>query len=70
MDPVNLLSVCVIAFVSVFALLSFLALAMRAITALFPERIAKVDPVIAAAISSTIATIIPGAQVTRIEEES
>jgi hypothetical protein len=43
---------------------------MQLITVLFPERKAAVDPTVVAAISSTVATLYPGARVTRIEEES
>ena len=70
MEPTNLLLVCLIAFGVVFSVLSLLAAAMHAITALFPERAAHVDDTIVAAISSTVATLAPGAHVTRIEEES
>ena len=70
MSDLNLLSVCLIALTSVFTLLGFLAVAMAVITRLFPEKQSKVDPVLVAAIASTVSTLIPGAQVTRIEEES
>jgi hypothetical protein len=66
----NLFAICGIAFGAVFVLLSFLALTMQLITVLFPERKAAVDPTVVAAISSTVATLYPGARVTRIEEES
>jgi hypothetical protein len=65
----SLVSVCSIAFVSVFILLGFLAAAMQLITVLFAARQPVTDPAIAAVISSTVATLIPGAQVTHIEEE-
>jgi TRAP-type C4-dicarboxylate transport system permease small subunit len=69
-EPTNLLLVCLIAFGVVFAVLSVLAASMHAITILFPERAARVDDVVVAAISSTVATLVPGARVTRIEEDS
>jgi hypothetical protein len=65
----SLLPLCSIAFVSVFILLAFLAVAMYLITVIFPERREAVDVVLAAAISSTVASVYPGARVTRIEEE-
>jgi hypothetical protein len=70
LDVMNLFAICGIAFGAVFVLLSFLALTMQLITVLFPERKAAVDPTVVAAISSTVATLYPGARVTRIEEES
>lgn len=70
MEPGNLVQICIIAFVSVFGLLSFLALAMKVITAVFPERLKRLDPALVAAISSTVANILPGSTVTKIEEES
>jgi TRAP-type C4-dicarboxylate transport system permease small subunit len=69
-EPANLMLVCLIAFGVVFSVLAVLAAAMHAITVLFPERVAKVDEAVVAAISSTVATLVPGAHVTRIEEES
>ena len=70
MNDLNLIAVCLIAFTSVFTLLGFLAMAMAVITRVFPEQQAKVDAALLAAISGTVSTLIPGAQVTRIEEES
>lgn len=70
MGEVNILSACSIAFLAVFVLLAFLAVVMRLIMAVFPERKAVLDSVMVAAISSTITTLIPGSRVTRIEEES
>lgn len=70
MDAPNLIAVCFLAFVIVFLLLAFLAAAMRLITALFPERRKALDPAVAAAISTSVATLYPGARVTRIEEKS
>lgn len=69
MEPTSLFSVCTIAFVSVFALLSFLAVTMHLTTVLFPVRGTAVDPAIVAAISGTVASVVPGARVTHIEEE-
>ncbi len=69
MEPTSLLLLCSTAFVSVFVLLAFLAVAMHLITVFFPERRAAVDAVVSAAIATTVASIIPGARVTRIEEE-
>ncbi len=70
MDTANLFSICGVAFAAVFALLSFLAVVMRLITALFPARQYVLDSAVIAAISTTVAGVIPGARVTQIEEES
>ena len=70
MEVTNLFAVCGLAFGAVFVLLAFLALAMHLITLFFPERRSPTDPTVVAAISSTVATLYPGARVTRIEEES
>jgi putative flippase GtrA len=69
LDIASLLSACTIAMVAVFVLLGFLAVLIELITRLFPDRQLPVDPAVAAAISSAVATIFPGAHVTRIEED-
>ncbi len=69
MNPESLIQICAIAFLSVFGLLSFLAIAMTVITSVFPERVSRLDPALVAAISSTVATLLPGSTVTKIEEE-
>lgn len=70
MGEVNILSACSIAFLAVFVVLAFLAMVMQLIMAVFPERKTALDPLLVAAISCTVSTLIPGARVTRIEEES
>jgi len=65
----SLFSACLIALVSVFTLLGALAVIMELITVLFPAREQKIDPVLVAAITTTVASVYPGAGVTRIEEE-
>ena len=69
MDSTSLLSICSIALVAVFVLLTFLAVAMHLITVLFPVRNRGLDPAVVAAISGLVASVIPGATVTNIEEE-
>jgi hypothetical protein len=66
----TILSICTIAFLAVFVLLGFLAVVMQLITVFFPERKVGIDQTLVAAISSTVASVYPGARVTRIEEES
>jgi hypothetical protein len=67
-DQPNFIVVCSLAFLTVFLLLAALALAMRAITILFPMRHDEDGAAIVAAIASSVAVISPGARVVRIEE--
>ncbi len=69
MGPPNMLLICVSAFIAVFALLTLLALAMRSLIAVFPERLAKADPALLAAVSATVSAVFPGTKITRVEEE-
>ena len=70
MEAATVFSACLIALAAVFTLLGVLALTIELITTLFPERRQAIDPVLAAAISTTVASVFPGARVTRIEEDS
>ncbi len=70
MEQYSLFAVCNIAYTTCFVVLGVLALVMYAITAVFPVGTAKTDAALIAAITSTVAAIIPDAQVTKIEEES
>ena len=65
----NLFVVCMSSFVSVFAVLTFLAIVMRLLTAVFPEKTkGGVDGPLLAAIHSAFAVVKPGTKVTKIEE--
>ncbi len=68
MESANLLIVCASAFAAVFLLLSVLALVMRLITVVFPQRDSGTDAVVVAAITTTMSTIYPNARITNIEE--
>ncbi len=70
LDVTGLFSACLVAITAVFSLLGVLALIMRLITALFPVREARTDSAVVAAISTAVASVWPGAKVTRIEEKS
>jgi hypothetical protein len=68
MQP-NLLVICVSAFAAVFVLLSFLAVVMRALVALFPAEVAAgTDAAMIAAVTSAVSVAYPGTKVTKIEE--
>lgn len=69
MHATSLVVVCVIAFAVVAAVLTALAASIRLLTILFPARVAAVDAAVVAAVSTAAASLIPGARVTRIEEE-
>jgi len=70
MAALSLITICIIAFAAVFVLLILLAVAMHVITIVFPERAASADGAVIAAISGAVASLSPGARVTRIEEDS
>ncbi len=68
MGSLDLLVICVSAFVVVFLILTLLALVMRLIMAVFPEKVVKADSAYLAAIASVISTIYPGTRITKVEE--
>ncbi len=68
MEAPSLLLICLNAFVAVLGLLSLLSLGMRLLITLFPERVPKTDAVVASTIQAAVASVSPGARVTRIEE--
>lgn len=78
----NLIAICGVSFLVVFAELGALALIMVAITSLFPAKEAPAapkkssrpgtrtaDPAVLAAVEVTVHTLIPGARVVRMEED-
>lgn len=68
MEVTNLLTVCFSAFIAVFFVLTFLAISMRLIIAIFPEKQKDEDSAIIAAISSTMSSLYPKTKITKIEE--
>jgi len=68
-DVTGLFSACLTALVAVFSLLGLLAAIMRLITTVFPVREADIDSTVVAVVSAAVASVWPGARVTRIEEE-
>jgi hypothetical protein len=68
MSSVNLLSVCGSAFVGVFLLLAVLALIMRIILYIFPQREAGTDVAVLAAVTAVVGAVYPGSEVTKVEE--
>ncbi|HRD67064.1 MAG TPA: hypothetical protein PKY50_13040 [Candidatus Competibacter sp.] len=69
MENPNLFLVCLNAFTAVLGLLWMLAIALRGLIELFPEKPApQTDAAVAVAIAAAANAIVPGARVTRIEE--
>ena len=66
----NLLSMCISSFAAVFTVLTFLAVAMRLIMVIFPEKQIETadDAAIYAAVTSTYSRLYPGMKVTNIKE--
>ncbi len=69
MEPAELTTICGIAFLVVFLILLLLALIMRCMMLIFPEKAVKVDPAIVAAVAATVQTIFPGTKITKLEEK-
>jgi hypothetical protein len=64
----DIVSICISALITVFALLSFLAIIMKLVVLLFPEKASTDDQAIAAAVAATVASQFPGRSISRIEE--
>lgn len=69
MEEYNLLMICFSALIAVFALLGTLAIVMKILTGLFPEKVDGIDSAVLAAIHSAYAVVAPGARITSIEEK-
>ena len=69
MGPPNLLMICVAAFCAVFLLLAFLALVMKILTNVFPEKVADgIDSAMLAAISASMSVVYPQTKITTVEQ--
>ena len=68
MDFADLLLICTSAFVAVFMLLTLLALVMRIIIVLFPQKADETDAAILGALASVMSTLHPGTKITKVEE--
>ncbi len=68
MGSMDLLLVCGLSFISVFAVLSVLALVMHLITYLLPQKDQKNDTTVYAAIAASAAQVYPKRKITKIEE--
>ena len=68
MGQVDLLIICISAFIAVFILLAILALVMKLIIVVFPMKAGRSDAVMLAAVATAVSTIYPGTKLTNIEE--
>jgi len=68
MNTHELLTVCLLAFFWVFAVLAILAIIMRVMTIAFPQKDTTSDIPLYTAITAVIGQILPGTRVTKIEE--
>lgn len=68
MESADILAICFSAFVTVFVILSCLAIFMQIIMKSFPMKKTEQDVAVYSAIASAYATIYPGTKITKIEE--
>lgn len=68
MPSADLVVICLVAFLVVFVILAFLALMMRVIMSVFPEKKMESEAAIIAAIAAVTQTVFPGTQITHVEE--
>lgn len=68
MPASELLPICIAAFIWVFTILIVLAVVMRLIILIFPEKKAGTDAAVIAALSATVQAAFPGTTINKIEE--
>lgn len=68
MGSPELLVICISAFIAVFVLLAVLAVVMRLIIIIFPQKTPVGDTAMLAAVASVAATLYPGTKITKVEE--
>ncbi len=69
MGEPNLLMICVAAFCSVFVLLAFLALVMKILINVFPEKVKEeLDAAMMAAVSASLSALYPETKITKVEQ--
>lgn len=65
----ELLVICGIALLFVFIILAVLALIMRLIIIVFPEKEAVADSAVLAAVSAAVYSLFPGTKISKVEEQ-
>jgi Na+/H+-dicarboxylate symporter len=69
MGEANLLMICVAAFCAVFLLLAFLALLMKILINVFPEKVKdELDAAMLAAVSASLSVVYPQTKITKVEQ--
>ena len=69
MGEPNLLMICVAAFCAVFVLLAFLALVMKILINVFPEKVKEeLDAAMLAAVSASLSVLYPETKITKVEQ--
>ena len=68
MNPSGLLQISITAFISVFVLLTILALLMRLIMTIYPQKRVTADMAVVAAVTTAVQAMYPGMQITKVEE--
>lgn len=68
MEEVNLIFISVIAFAAVLILLTMMAGTIYLLTTLFEEKAERIESPLVAAISASVASVMPGAKVVKIKE--
>ncbi|MBN1272335.1 MAG: hypothetical protein JXB26_08695 [Candidatus Aminicenantes bacterium] len=69
MESSSILLICTLAFLMVFLLLAFLAVLMRLIIYLFPEKAKITDAAVFAAMAAVFRNIFPHSKISNIEEK-
>jgi hypothetical protein len=67
MEANDLYLICGIAFLTVFVILAILALLMRLILLIFPEKRTEVDAAMIAAVTTAVQNLFPGTKISKIE---
>ena len=68
MQSVDLAVICSVAFLMVFVILALLAVVMKLIILILPEKKAVSDAAMIAAITAAVQTVFPGTKLTKVEE--
>ena len=68
MQSAELVVICGAAFLIVFIILTLLALTMKLIMIIFPEKKAVSDEAVIAALAAAVQNVFPGTKLTNIEE--
>jgi hypothetical protein len=69
MGTASLLVICLVAIFWVFIILAVLALLMRLIILVFPEKKGKIDGAVISAITTAAYSVFPGMKITNVEEK-